>query len=128
MKPGRSNMAWPGRSAELEKAVVGRICVGELTYEIGAHLVGALADRRPKDGHDLVAPGAQTLHCGDGALEHPVQRSTPARMGRADDVHVGIGEQDRAAIGRRDRQRQPGRRGRHAVGFRALARSRVPPR
>ncbi len=62
--------------------------------------------------------GAERRHGGDGRLDDAVARALPAGMGGADHAGLGVREQDHAAIGAGDAERQPRRRGDDAVAAR----------
>ena len=62
--------------------------------------------------------GAERAHRRDGRLHDARQRAFPARMRRADDAGLGVGEQDHAAVGAGDAEREAGRRGHQPVAAR----------
>ena len=64
--------------------------VGEGLEELGADLVGALADRGADHGGDAPAVRAEALHRAERGFEHPVERALPARMRRADDAGLAV--------------------------------------
>ncbi len=70
-------------------------------------------------GGDIVAFGAQRLHRLHGGRDHSTERALPAGVGRSDHACLGIGEQDRSAIGSQDSQREAGAVGNQCVGMRA---------
>ena len=86
--------------------------------ELGADLVGALGDAGTERGGDGVSFGAEPLHRGDRRLDHAAERALPAGMRGPDDPRLRVGEQDHAAIGPGDAERQPGRRGHDPVAAR----------
>ena len=59
-------------------------------------------------------------HRRDGRLHDAGQRAAPAAMRRADDARLGIGEQDRRAIGGEHAERDARHGGHHAVGARVF--------
>ena len=52
----------------------------------------------------------------------PADRAAPAGMGGADHAGLGVGEQDRRAVGGDDAERDAGAVGHHGVGARTGAR------
>ena len=93
---------------------------GESGDELGPDLVGGLRDAGPERGaitRERRRPSAAIA--ATVASTTPSQRAFPARMRRADDARLGVGEQDHAAIGAGDAERQPRRRGDEPVAARA---------
>ena len=86
--------------------------------EFGADLVGFLRDARAERGAMSAALCADPLHGRDGRLDDAGQRAFPAGMRRADDARLCVGEQDHAAVGAGDAERQARRRGHHCVAAR----------
>ncbi len=85
----------PARDGVKKRAL--RRIVFEIAFgKFRSHLIGRLRDRRPDDRDDPRPPGAQRLHRRERRLGDPGQRALPARMRRADDARLLIGEQDRA--------------------------------
>ena len=84
--------------------------VGEPLLEVDADLIGGLGDAGADDGDDAARVGAQGLHGRDGGVDHAAQRALPAGVGGADDAGLGIGQQDRRAVGGQDAADHAGRR------------------
>ena len=114
--------AW-GRFEEAFVGVIGR---RKTRDQIGPHLVTRLPDHRPDRGHDAPAVGAAAFHRIERCLDHAGERATPAGMGRADDACAVVDEEDRAAIGGRDADGQPGNFGNDCIGPRARIRAPRP--
>ena len=58
----------------------------------------------PTTATDALAGRAELGHGLDRRLDDPGERAAPARMGGADHAGLGIGQQDRRAVGSRARQ------------------------
>jgi len=98
-----------------EEHGVGRI-LGEKGFgEVGADLVGGVTDARAHGGDHVGTVRPQALHGTDGRVEHAAQRAAPAGMGGADHTGLGIGEQDRRAVGGENAERHPRPRRHHAI-------------
>ena len=83
-----------------------RVGLDETLDEFAADFVGVLADQGADRGDDAAAFGAEFFHRVDGGFQHAGQRAFPAGMRRADHARARIDEQDRAAIGRGDADRE----------------------
>ena len=69
----------------------------------------------------FVAPRAERSIAVYGRIGHSGERAAPARVGRADDAGLGVGEQYRRAIGCQDSEQQVRPVRDHRVGARPLA-------
>ena len=114
-------MAWPAAPPGRRIARLPRSAPTKLCHQIGSDLVVRLADHRPDRGADAGARGAERFHRGDGRLDHAGERAAPAGMRGADHAGVRVGEQHRAAVRGRGRNREP----RHLRHDRVGARTRV---
>ena len=101
-KAGQVELAFVVGLSGVEEAVAARIVVGEAIFEIDADLIAGGRDAGADDGDHAARFGAEGLHGGYGRMDDAVQRALPAGMGRADDPGLGIGQQDRGAVGGED--------------------------
>ncbi len=99
-----------------EKASEGGILGDERVEELGADLIGALADGWANHGVDPLPLGAQRLHRIDSMPQNAREGALPAGMGCADNACLGIGKQDRLAIGGQNRERHAGKVCHHCIG------------
>src|SRR5690606_6631433 len=77
----------------------------ELLGDLGPDLEVVGRDARADVGADRGGGRAQRLHGAEGFRHDRGRRSAPSRMDRADDVGVGIGEEDDGAVRRGDAER-----------------------
>ena len=98
-----------------------RCGIGQKTLaKPGIDFIAGARDARPDGGNDPVSPGAERHHGGDRRASDVMERALPAGMRGADHPGLGIGEQDRGAIGSQDAQRQARRGGDQRIGLRAV--------
>ena len=86
----------------MEEAVAARIVVCESIFEIDADLIAGGRDAGADDGDHPPRLGAQGLHGGNGGVDDAAQRALPAGVDGSDDAGLGIGHQDRRAVGGQD--------------------------
>ena len=101
MRPGVCGLA-------AEEAGVGAVLGQEVALELGADLVGGLADAGPDGGVHPLAPATKRFHGGKGGFDHPAEGPAPAGMGGGDHAGFRVGEQHGRAVGRQH-GRRPGR-------------------
>ena len=93
-----------------EKAGGGVVGRGEGGDKLGPDLVGGLADAGPQRGANVARRRAEPDHGRDRRLDDAAERALPAGVSGADHAGAGIGEQNHAAIGAGDAERETGRR------------------
>ncbi len=92
----------------------------ETRDEFRADFVAFAADHGAERDMNIGAARALRLHGGDGRLDHAKQRALPARVRGADDAGARVGEQQHAAVGAGDAQRERRRCRHQTVAARTL--------
>ena len=113
-------MAWPARSDGREEARVVGVGRQETRDEFRPDLVVRLPDGGAERRHDAGALGAERLHGGDRRLDHAGEGAAPAGMRGADHARLGVGQQQRPAVGSGHADGEPRRAGDDGVGARAV--------
>ena len=88
--------------------------------------VGSARNARADRRGDAVDARAERQHRRDRLVGDPRHRAAPAGVGGGDHARLGVGEQDRGAVGGDDAEDQPGRGGDERVGVGALVVGRRP--
>src|SRR5277367_2409278 len=101
-----------------EESIAAGILGGKTRNEIRTDLVIALPDHWAERGANVVARGAEPLHCRDRRLGDTGKRAAPASVRGAHHPSLRIGEEDGPAIGRRYADGEAGCAGDDGVGTR----------
>src|ERR1700730_1126164 len=101
-------MSWP--RGRLEEPPLSAFLAIEGSNQFRPHFIGGLTDHWPQRGYDALAIRPATLHGLYSCFEHAGGSAPPAGMCCRDHAGCMVGEQDRPAIGCRNRNREPGTR------------------
>ena len=85
-----------------EKARVVRRFGDELSMELGANLIGFTRDTRADRGRDPPLGSAEPGHRAHCRFEHAGLSAAPSGVGGTDNAGLGVGEQNRCAVGSQD--------------------------
>jgi hypothetical protein len=104
-----------GVSCGEESRIVG-VVGQEARAKVLVDLVGGLADAWTDRRVDILSPGAEPFHRGNGRIRHSRKRSAPAGVRCTHDCGVVVGEEHRRAIGGENPDQQVGPVGDHRIG------------